>query len=230
MEEEKVQRLHDSLSKLRKGKGLGTNSSYSWNVHESIPLKKDKHGNMYREDGLPVNGLYANFLKSGTFDPKKAKENSALKYGDGRAIKRNFDDIEPISDGDKGREKKKKSKEERKAEKKAKKLEEKKKVKLEEKRRLKLEAKKAARGKEAAKKEKELVEEKPAKSEFGNKEGGKKVETSKKKRKSKKRENQSTSDDSLAAPPKKKKTKKNQEEDAAPEKSKNRKKQKKSKS
>ncbi|GFH60501.1 hypothetical protein CTEN210_16977 [Chaetoceros tenuissimus] len=142
MEEEKIQRLHDSLSKLRKGKGLGTNSQFSWNVHESIPLKKDKDGNMYREDGLPVNGLYSNFLKQGSYDPKKAKENSALKYGDGRAIKRNFDDIKSV---DEEEALVKKSKEERKAEKKAAKLEAKKQAKIEEKKRLKLEAKKAAK-------------------------------------------------------------------------------------
>lgn len=152
MDEDKIQRLHDSLSKLRKGKGLGTNSHYSWNAHESIPLKEDKDGKMYREDGLPVNGLYANFIKAGSYDPDSVKENSALKYGDGRKIKRNFDDIDAIGDGDdngKKKKKQKKSKEERKAEKKAAKIEAKKQAKLEEKRRLKLEAKQTAKKLEA---------------------------------------------------------------------------------
>ena len=146
MEEEKIQRLHDTLSKLRKGKGLGTDSHYSWNAHESISMKKDKDGNIFREDGLPVNGLYSNFVKQGTFDPEKAKENSALKYGDGRKIRRNFDDIKGVGEDESSDESsKKKSKEEKKAEKKAAKLEAKKQAKLEEKKRQKVEAKKAAK-------------------------------------------------------------------------------------
>jgi len=146
MEEEKIQRLHDTLSKLRKGKGLGTDSHYSWNAHESISMKKDKDGNLFREDGLPVNGLYSNFVKQGTFDPEKAKENSALKYGDGRKIRRNFDDIKAVGEEESSDESsKKKSKEEKKAEKKAAKLEAKKQAKLEEKKRQKVEAKKAAK-------------------------------------------------------------------------------------
>mmetsp|Transcript_7913 Transcript_7913/g.14903 ORF Transcript_7913/g.14903 Transcript_7913/m.14903 type:complete len:218 (+) Transcript_7913:94-747(+) len=148
MEEEKIQRLHDSLSKLRKGKGLGINSHYSWNAHESIPLKKDKDGNLSRDDGLPVNGLYSNFVKEGSYNPEKIKENYSNKYGDGRAIKRNFDDIQTISDEhaeESSKKVKRKSKEERKAEKKAAKIEAKRQAKLEEKKRLKLEAKRAAK-------------------------------------------------------------------------------------
>jgi len=149
MEEEKIQRLHDTLSKLRKGKGLGTDSHYSWNAHESISMKKDKDGNLFREDGLPVNGLYSNFVKQGTFDPEKAKDNSALKYGDGRKIRRNFDDIKSVgeeeSSDQSSKKSSKKSKEEKKAEKKAAKLEAKKQAKLEEKKRQKVEAKKAAK-------------------------------------------------------------------------------------
>ena len=146
MEEEKIQRLHDSLSKLRKGKGLGTNSHYSWNGHDSIPLKKDKDGNLIRDDGLPVNGLYSNFVKEGTYNPEKTKENASLRYGDGRIIKRNFDDIQQMSDENSTNSRKKaKTKDERKAEKKAAKLEAKRQAKLEEKKRLKLEAKRAAR-------------------------------------------------------------------------------------
>jgi hypothetical protein len=148
MEEEKIQRLHDSLSKLRKGKGLGINSHYSWNVHESIPLKKDKNGNLFRDDGLPVNGLYSNFIKEGSYNPERTKDHSSYKYGDGRAIKRNFDDIQQMSDDNIqncSKKVKKKSKEERKAEKKAAKIEAKRQAKLEEKKRLKLEAKRARR-------------------------------------------------------------------------------------
>ena len=149
MEEEKIQRLHDSLSKLRRGKGLGTNSHFSWNAHESIPMDKDKDGNLFRTDGLPVNGLYSNFVKQGTYDPQKAKENSAVKYGDGRKIKRNFDDIKATDDDEdsdrSSKKSKKKSKEERKTEKKAAKLEAKKQAKLEEKKCQKLEARKAAK-------------------------------------------------------------------------------------
>eukprot|EP00979_Chaetoceros_neogracilis_P007287 scaffold1521_cov271-Chaetoceros_neogracile.AAC.95 len=146
MEEEKIQRLHDSLSKLRRGKGLGTNSHFSWNASESIPMDKDKDGNLFRTDGLPVNGLYSNFVKQGTYDPNKAEVNSALKYGDGRKIKRNFDDIKSINDEDTpSSSSKKKSKEERKIEKKEAKLEAKKQAKLEEKKHHKLEAKKAAK-------------------------------------------------------------------------------------
>jgi len=144
MEEEKIQRLHDSLSKLRKGKGLGTDSHFSWNANDAIPMKKDEEGKLYREDGLPVNGLYSNFVKQGSYDP--TKQTSALKYGDGRAIKRNFDDIKPITESEDSAPKEKKSKEERKEEKKAAKLEAKKQAKLEEKRRLKVEAKLAKKG------------------------------------------------------------------------------------
>lgn len=193
MDEEKIQRLHDTLSKLRKGKGLGTNSHYSWNAHESVPMKKNEDGTLYREDGLPVNGLYANFIKQGTYDPKKVKENSTSKYGDGRVIKRNFDDID--SDGDQdGKSKKKKSKEERKAEKKAAKIEAKKQAKMEGKKLLKLEAKRAAKKLEKAKKEDEadkssdgiVTEAKKSKRTRDEDFGNEKEKKSKKKKKDKK--------------------------------------------
>ena len=95
MEEEKIQQLHDTLSKLRKGKGLGTSSHYNFGNHHhhlnnpnSVPIKEGKDGKLYRDDGLPINALYSNFVKQGSW----TKKDSALKYGDGRVIKRNFDD------------------------------------------------------------------------------------------------------------------------------------------
>ncbi len=211
MEEDKIQRLHDSLSKLRKGKGLGTNSHFSWNAHASVPLKKDEDGNMYREDGLPVNGLYANFVPQGTYDPTKMKENSTLKYGDGRVIKRNFDDIEPISSSEgngEDKSKKKKSKEERKAEKKAAKLEAKRQAKLEEKRRLKLEAKKAAMNIE---KVNTAEEEGKASSIQPEKEGKEKS----KKKKSKKKKSENSKDDDANSSELPKKSKRKREDNAS---------------
>ena len=96
MEEEKIQQLHDTLSKLRKGKGLGTSSHYNFGNHHhhhlnnpnSVPIKEGKDGKLHRDDGLPINALYSNFVKQGSW----TKKDSALKYGDGRVIKRNFDD------------------------------------------------------------------------------------------------------------------------------------------
>ncbi len=139
MDEEKIQRLHDTLSKLGKGKGLGTSSHYNFggssNVNNAVPIKEDKSGRLYREDGLPVNALYSNFVKQGSYK----KQDSALKYGDGRAIKRNFDDCTPDlikgekrdddSDGDGStKSAKRRRKQKKKALKKAEKLEAKKKV------------------------------------------------------------------------------------------------------
>ena len=136
MEEDKIQKLHDSLSKLRKGKGLGTASHYNFGGGVTnnnsiagglVQLKEGEDGKMYRDDGLPVNALYSNFVKQGSY----SKQDSALKYGDGRVIKRNFDDCR--QEGDDGgstsssspspdrkkrkKEKKKKEKELKKAEK-----------------------------------------------------------------------------------------------------------------
>lgn len=142
MDEEKIQRLHDTLSKLGKGKGLGTSSHYNFGGgvknsltnNNGVPMKEGKDGQMYRDDGLPVNALYSNFVKQGSYK----KQDSALRYGDGRAIKRNFDDCTPdlverekgSDDDDEGSTKsaKKRKKEKKKALKKAEKLEAKKKV------------------------------------------------------------------------------------------------------
>lgn len=144
MEDEKAQRLVDTLSKLKKSAGLGISTHFNFGASsDMIQFKKDKDGRLSREDGLPVNSLYSGFVREGTYDPKISAER---KYGDGRIIKRNFDDINDIgSDSDRensslvrNKKKKKKSKEERKAEKKAAKLEAKKAAKKAE----KLEAKK----------------------------------------------------------------------------------------
>ena len=142
MEEEKIQRLHDTLSKLRKGKGLGVSSHYNFGGPTSsdngaVPIKEDEDGKLYRDDGLPVNALYSNFLKQGSY----TKKNSALKYGDGRKIKRNFDDCRQKDGNDdnnndensssdcSSRSVKRRKKEKKKALKKAEKMEAKKKVK-----------------------------------------------------------------------------------------------------
>jgi hypothetical protein len=150
MEEEKAQKLVDTLSKLRKSAGLGVSTHFNFGgASELIQFKKDDAGNVFREDGLPVNGLYSGFVREGTYNPETSAQ---IKYGDGRKIKRNFDDIDSMSDSKTGKrtkknesKKSKKSKEERKAEKKAAKLEAKraakKAEKLELKKKQKLEAK-----------------------------------------------------------------------------------------
>mmetsp|Transcript_16057 Transcript_16057/g.46225 ORF Transcript_16057/g.46225 Transcript_16057/m.46225 type:complete len:297 (-) Transcript_16057:8-898(-) len=148
MEESKIQALHDTLSKLRRSAGLGVTGQYSWSA---APTKKDENGNDVREDGLPTNALYANFLPEGSYD---AASGVAKKYGDGRTIKRNFDDCvldgsgkDSISSDDmEGKRRQKTEKKERKkAEKKAAKMEAKRQAKVEEKRRLKREVKAAAK-------------------------------------------------------------------------------------
>lgn len=133
MEESKVQALHDTLSKLKKSQGLGVSSHYNFGKVKTTEVD----GKIVREDGLPNNPLYFPFVREGTYDRNKS---DAAKYGDGRVIKRNFDDCN--SDSESG---KKKSKEERKAEKKAAKLEAKRQAKLEEKRRAKREEKRLAK-------------------------------------------------------------------------------------
>lgn len=125
MEDSKLQALHDSISKLTKGRnGLGTSRVYSWQKQNGI---NNAHYNPEAR-GLPNNALYSNFVPAGIYDPNSKPAN----HGDGRYIKRNFDD------DDEGKEK---TKEERKAEKKAAakaaKLEAKRQAKLEEKRQLK---------------------------------------------------------------------------------------------
>lgn len=134
MEESKVQALHDTLSKLKKSQGLGISSHYNFGKVKTTEID----GKIVRTDGLPNNPLYFPFVREGTYDRNKS---DASKYGDGRVIKRNFDDCNSDSDGGK----KKKSKEERKAEKKAAKLEAKRQAKLEEKRRAKKEERRLAK-------------------------------------------------------------------------------------
>ena len=157
MEEQKIQSLHDTLAKLKKTAGLGIASHYNFGKVKT----KQVNGQTVREDGLPNNPLYFPFVKEGTFDPKNAES----KFGDGRTIKRNFDDCdEKVDDSvrssdsssgrnrsnnklDKKSNKKKRMKEEakgvKKAKKKAMKLEAKRQAKLEAKRQAKLEEKRA---------------------------------------------------------------------------------------
>lgn len=146
MEDSKLQALHDSLSQIQRGKGLGVRNTYSWQRNaKSLSSPSSSKSS----SSLPNNPLYAYFVPEGTYDPN-AKEND----GDGRFIKRDFsDDDEEESDSDDDdsdkkiketknkKEARRKAKEERKAAKKAAakaaKLEAKKKAKLEEKKRLK---------------------------------------------------------------------------------------------
>jgi len=164
MEEEKIQRLHDTLSKLRRGKGLGVSSHYNFGGDDGVPTEKDDSGNVVRKDGLPMNGLYANFVREGEMVVRN-------KYGDGRTIKRNFDDCsspssastnskndsdDSSSSSDSSEERRKKAKREKKkakaalksakkAERKAQKLEAKRQAKRQAKKQAALEAKKAAK-------------------------------------------------------------------------------------
>uniref|UniRef100_A0A7S2KF97 Uncharacterized protein n=1 Tax=Leptocylindrus danicus TaxID=163516 RepID=A0A7S2KF97_9STRA len=130
MNEAQAQAFHDTISKLKpKGrKGLGSHAANFSNNTDAI------------DNGLPKNGLYANFVR------EMGDDFEYNEYGDGRTIKRNFDDCgDNLLVGDEiygGKKKEKKlSKEERKAAKKAAKMEAKRQIKLEEKRRLKREAK-----------------------------------------------------------------------------------------
>jgi len=160
MEEEKIQSLHDSLSKLRKSAGLGISSHLNFGGPNASGLsKRDRNGNLVRKDGLPTDALYSNFVREGLYDPTKKNQNDAAKYGDGRFIKRNFDDCSPeagqtadVSNDDSSTARRTK-KAEKKKKLKAAKLEAKKQKKLDEKRKAKLAAKrsskKATTGKES---------------------------------------------------------------------------------
>jgi len=125
MEETKVQQLCDTLGKLKKSAGLGISSSYNFgnrNNNDAIASSSTK----VRSDGLPNNALYANFVREGTYDPNDPDR--ANPYGDGRVIKRNFDDCVSVSDdnsSDNDERSRKHKKKQKKAEKKAKKKEEK---------------------------------------------------------------------------------------------------------
>ena len=141
MEESKLQALADSLSKHSGRKGLGTSGGeYSWSKTANSSTTTTQSA---RDDGLPTNPLYSNFVKEGAYDPSKK---APLNHGDGRLIKRDFSDIPPIVDetsaDETSKKSSKKSKEERKAEKKAIKKAAKKAVKLEAKKKAKLEEKK----------------------------------------------------------------------------------------
>lgn len=178
MEDSKLLALHESLSKLRKSAGLGVSSRYSWqkaDTNESN-FTTAEDGTTIRKDGLPVNPLYNNFVKEGSYDPTK------LDHGDGRAIKRDFSDSAALisdsgnstSDGDdasldsdarrkKKKLRKEKRKEDKKAAKKAAKLEAKRQAKLEEKKRMKKEAKRKLREAQASLTEEECHPKKKSK-------------------------------------------------------------------
>jgi len=64
-------------------------------------------GKIVRGDGLPNNPLYFGFVREGTYDKNKS---SAAKYGDGRVIKRTFDDCKESSGDDSSSDEKKKAK------------------------------------------------------------------------------------------------------------------------
>ena len=94
MEDAKLQALHDSLAKLRGGhkKGLGgttRSGSYSWSNSNTTTNESaaDQHPH-----GLPNNQLYSYFAPEGTYNPN-AQQQPQQSHGDGRFIKRNFDDI-----------------------------------------------------------------------------------------------------------------------------------------
>lgn len=143
MEEDKIQSLHDSLSKLRKSAGLGISSHLNFGG-------PNKSSHTKRDDGLPSNELYSNFVREGLYDHTKKDQNDAAKYGDGRFIKRNFDDCTPVAgqaddvssdDCDDSSAAKLQRKAKKKKNKKAAKLEAKRQAKLEEKKKEKLAAK-----------------------------------------------------------------------------------------
>ena len=104
MEESKVQALHDTLSKLKRSAGLGVSSHYNFGKVKTTEVD----GKIVREDGLPNNPLYFGFVREGTYDKNKS---SAAKYGDGRVIKRTFDDCKESSGDDSSSDEKKKAKE-----------------------------------------------------------------------------------------------------------------------
>ena len=130
MDAAQAQAFHDTLAKLKpKGRsGLGSHAAYN---------------SQHQDNGLPKNALYANFVR------EMGDDFQFNEYGDGRVIKRNFDDCDPElikAEEDKKRKKssdRKLTKEERKAVKKAAKMEAKRKAKLEEKREAKRLAKAA---------------------------------------------------------------------------------------
>lgn len=228
MEEQKVQALHDTLAKLKKSAGLGVASHYNFGKVST----KQVNGQVVREDGLPNNPLYFPFVKEGTYDPSTS---DAKKYGDGRVIKRNFDDCKDDGRGNQGsrsedekskKRRKQEAKEKRKAEKKEakrlakleQKLAEKKAAKLEAKRAAKLEAKRAAkeakrRAKGEATETKKLEEKRdaiPKKAETKPKKDKKSKDNKKRKREKDSKGDVSTE---ASSPPKKQKKKKSKKKD-----------------
>lgn len=201
MEEHKLLALHESLSKLRKSAGLGVNSQYSWQKNgdpaANSLITTTETGEQVRTDGLPVNMLYNNFVKSGSYDPKDQRG----AHGDGRKIKRDFSDcnnthvVSSPSSSDseedssaKKKAKKEKRKSEKKAAKKAAKLEAKRQAKLEEKKRAKKEEKKRKleeAGKQQSSKDDDEVERPKKKSKKSKDKGGNETKRKDKSEKSK---------------------------------------------
>jgi hypothetical protein len=91
MEDAKLQALHDTLSILRGGKGLGTAGQYSWQSKSGGPAESADA--RCKRHGLPTNPLYAYFLPEGAYD-----SNMAVEHGDGRFIKRDFTDLEGVKE------------------------------------------------------------------------------------------------------------------------------------
>mmetsp|Transcript_64 Transcript_64/g.89 ORF Transcript_64/g.89 Transcript_64/m.89 type:complete len:240 (+) Transcript_64:111-830(+) len=154
MEEEKAQELHDSLSTLKRSAGLGTSSHFNFGGQLSATKNIRKDGKLIRNDGLPTNALYSNFVKEGSWS--KNNHSDASRYGDGRQIKRNFDDcvMEEQRKDSSNKSDKEEMKRKLKEKKKAEKLAAKKREKLEEKRRLKREMKKLESAKSTSSKTK----------------------------------------------------------------------------
>ena len=98
MEEVKLQALADSFAKHGGRKGLGTSGGeYSWsktNSRNEAGVEQEQQQKEGRDDGLPDNALYAPFVKEGSYNPS-AKGH----HGDGRAIKRDFSDMNAAATG-----------------------------------------------------------------------------------------------------------------------------------
>jgi hypothetical protein len=150
MEEHKLQALHDTLSKLTGRKGLGTSRQYSW--------QKNSPKGSPETQPSSSNPLHVHFHREGEHPQGQPQHGD----GDGRRIKRTFDDVESSSSSASGEEKRRKrwEKKQKKEAKKAKKKAEEKAAKLEAKRQLKLEEKRQAKRAAKASKPSEMVTKK----------------------------------------------------------------------
>jgi len=194
MEESKLQALHDSLSKLRGGQGLGVAAQYSWQK------KKNKEGgplSSATEHGLPSNALYANFVPEGAlYDPTHKTQRT---FGDGRHIKRNFSDNEDDINSDRQPAKKKAKKEKlSKEERKALKKKLAKEAKLKAKKEAKLEAKRVAKKQKGQ--DQPMEEQKSMEKNKNDKGATNSLKQKEKKKKDKKHSQQEKGEDSQEAP------------------------------